>query len=178
MNSCTRNAVSAAYHDRPLGIGYGQTISQPFIVAYMTEALHLKGTEKVLEIGTGSGYQAAVLAETAQEVYSIEIIPELYKSAKSRLSRLGYKTIHLKNDDGYYGWEEHAPYDGIVVTCAAGHIPQPLIRQLKTGGRMIIPVGHPWSVQDLVIVTKDNNGKVKTKNVMPVRFVPLVREKE
>jgi protein-L-isoaspartate(D-aspartate) O-methyltransferase len=172
------DAVSAAYQDRPLGIGYGQTISQPFIVAYMTEALHLKGTEKVLEIGTGSGYQAAVLAETAQEVYSIEIIPELYKSAKSRLSRLGYKTIHLKNDDGYYGWEEHAPYDGIVVTCAAGHIPQPLIRQLKTGGRMIIPVGHPWSVQDLVIVTKDNNGKVKTKNVMPVRFVPLVREKE
>jgi len=165
-----------AYSDQPLPIGYGQTISQPYIVAYMTEVLELTGQEKVLEIGTGSGYQAAILAETAGEIYSIEIIPQLYQSARDRLDRLGYEKINLKIGDGYFGWPEQAPFDAIIVTCAAGHIPPPLIEQLKAGGKMVIPVGRPWSVQSLVLAEKDDQGQVRTRNLMAVRFVPLMRE--
>lgn len=164
-----------AYKDRPLSIGYGQTISQPYVVAFMTEILSFTGNEKVLEIGTGSGYQAAILGEVAGQVFSMEIIPELYKYASDNLSRKSYSNIQLKSGDGYYGWEEHAPFDRIIVTCAAGHIPPSLLKQLKNGGRMIIPVGKPWAVQSLVLVEKDMNGRVTTRNMMTVRFVPLTR---
>ncbi len=166
-----------AYADRPLPIGFGQTISQPFIVAYMTEILNLSGTEKVLEIGTGSGYQAAILAHTAGEVYSIEIIPELYREARKRLSKPGYGRVHLKADDGYFGWPEQAPFDRIIVTCAAGHIPPPLIKQLKRGGIMVIPVGRPWMTQTLILVEKNQQNKITTRGLMSVRFVPLIRRK-
>lgn len=169
--------IGAAYRDRPLSIGYGQTISQPYIVAFMTEVLKLTGREKVLEIGTGSGYQAAILAETTGPVFSIEIIPELHQSAKERLARLGYKKVRTMAGDGYFGWPDKAPFDGIIVTCAAGHIPPPLIGQLKPGGRMVIPVGGPWSVQSLVLAEKDEGGRVRTRALMYVRFVPLVRRK-
>jgi len=168
--------LKMAYSDQPLPIGYGQTISQPYIVAYMTEVLELTGKERVLEIGTGSGYQAAILAAMAGEVYSVEIIPQLYESARDRLARLGYEKIKLKLGDGYFGWPEQAPFDAIIVTCAAGHIPPPLIEQLKVGGKMVIPVGHPWSVQSLVLAEKDDQGQVKTRSLMAVRFVPLMRE--
>ncbi|MBU2551477.1 MAG: protein-L-isoaspartate(D-aspartate) O-methyltransferase [Proteobacteria bacterium] len=174
----SREAVSEAYEDRPLPIGYGQTISQPYIVAFMTEALKLTGGEKVLEIGTGSGYQAAVLAETAGRVHSIEIIPELHRSARKRLAGLGYGAIQLKETDGYYGWPDQGPFDAIIVTCAAGHIPPPLVEQLGPGGRIIIPVGQPWMVQSLVLADKDASGRVRTRSLMQVRFVPLVRERE
>jgi protein-L-isoaspartate(D-aspartate) O-methyltransferase len=171
-----KNLRSAAYADEPLPIGFGQTISQPYIVAYMTELLDLTGREKVLEIGTGSGYQAAVLAETCAEVYSIEIIPQLYAQAEKRLENLGYDRIRLKAADGYYGWPDKAPFDAIIVTCAAAHIPPPLLKQLKPGGRMVIPVGPPLFVQNLILVEKDLEGKVKTKSMLAVRFVPLVHE--
>ncbi|MBW1714095.1 MAG: protein-L-isoaspartate(D-aspartate) O-methyltransferase [Deltaproteobacteria bacterium] len=170
--------VDEAYDDRPLPIGYGQTISQPFIVAYMTEVLGLTGREKVLEIGTGSGYQAAVLAHTAQEVYSVEIIPQLHARSKKLLADLGLANVFLKAGDGYFGWAEKGPFDGIIVTCAAGHIPPPLLRQLKPGGRMVIPVGRPWFVQDLVLAKKKASGQVQTQTLMAVRFVPLVRAGE
>ncbi|MDI6766204.1 MAG: protein-L-isoaspartate(D-aspartate) O-methyltransferase [Bacteroidota bacterium] len=163
-----------AYKDHPLPIGYGQTISQPYIVALMTELAEVTKGEKVLEIGTGSGYQAAVLAEITDSVYTIEIITELTTQVKHRFQRLGYKKIVAKNADGYYGWKEYAPFDAIVVTAAAEHIPPPLIEQLKEGGKMIIPVGHPLQVQDLLVVEK-KDGKVRSKNIIPVRFVPLVR---
>ncbi|MFH1091144.1 MAG: protein-L-isoaspartate(D-aspartate) O-methyltransferase [Pseudomonadota bacterium] len=165
-----------AYEDRPWPIGYGQTISQPYIVAYMTEVLKLTGREKVLEIGTGSGYQAAILAETAAAVYSIEIIPELYESAQKRLNQLGYKDIKLRAGDGYYGWPGEEDFDGIIVTCAADHIPPPLIKQLKVGGRLVIPVGPAWAVQTLMLVEKKPNGEVSRQGLMQVRFVPLIRE--
>ncbi len=168
--------VRLAYADRPLPIGYGQTISQPYIVAYMTEVLGLTGREKVLEIGTGSGYQAAVLSQTAGRVFSVEIITALYEQAKARLARLGYE-VRLKNDDGYFGWPKAAPFDAIVVTCAAGHIPPPLLKQLKPGGRMVIPVGPPMFIQKLVLVEKSAAGLISTRTLMPVRFVPLVRGK-
>jgi len=168
--------LKMAYSDQPLPIGYGQTISQPYIVAYMTEVLALTGQEKVLEIGTGSGYQAAVLAATAKEVYSIEIVPQLYQSSRDLLDRLGCEKIKLKLGDGYFGWPEQAPFDAIIVTCAAGHIPPPLIEQLKVGGKMVIPVGRPWSVQSLVLAEKDDQGQVRTRSLMAVRFVPLMRE--
>ncbi len=164
-----------AYADHPLPIGYGQTISQPYIVAVMTELLRLRSTDKVLEIGTGSGYQAAILAEIVQEVYSVEIIEPLYLQAKERLERLGYKNIHLKCGDGYYGWEEHAPYDAIIVTCAPDHIPQPLVNQLADGGRMVIPVGPPGSYQVLWLVERQGD-KIKTERIMGVAFVPLTRK--
>ncbi|MBW2619234.1 MAG: protein-L-isoaspartate(D-aspartate) O-methyltransferase [Deltaproteobacteria bacterium] len=167
---------SWAYFDQPLPIGYGQTISQPYVVAYMTEILGLKGEEKVLEIGAGSGYQAAVLAEIVTEVYSIEIIPELYAQAKERLTNLGYDKVELKAADGYYGWPKKAPFDAIIVTCAAAHIPPPLIKQLKRGGRMVIPVGPPMFIQTIVLVKKEMDGQVKTTSLLPVTFVPLVRE--
>ena len=165
-----------AYVDQPLPIGYGQTISQPYVVAYMTELLGLQGKEKVLEVGTGSGYQAAVLAEIVEEIYSIEIIPELYAQAKERLANQGYDKVELKAADGYYGWPQKAPFDAIIVTCAAAHIPPPLIKQLKRGGRMVIPVGPPMFIQTIVLVEKEVSGQVKTTSLLPVTFVPLVRE--
>ncbi|MDI6640953.1 MAG: protein-L-isoaspartate(D-aspartate) O-methyltransferase [Elusimicrobiota bacterium] len=164
------NVRKLAYEDYPLPIGEGQTISQPYIVAFMTEQLSLRGSEKVLEIGTGSGYQAAILAELCREVYSIEIIPELALKAEKLLKEIGYKNIKIKIGDGYLGWEEHSPFDAIIVTCAPEHIPQPLIDQLAEGGRMIIPVGKYF--QELVLIKK-LKGKIIKKRVLPVRFVPM-----
>jgi len=165
-----------AYVDSPLPIGLDQTISQPYIVAFMTEALKLNHNSKVLEIGTGSGYQAAVCAEIAQKVYSIEIVEELAKSAKKLLKELGYPNVFVKAGDGYFGWPEHGPFDAIIGTAAAGRIPQPLVDQLKSGGRMILPHGSPRGFQHLVLITKDKDGKLHRKNVMPVRFVPMTGE--
>jgi protein-L-isoaspartate(D-aspartate) O-methyltransferase len=163
-----------AYVDSPLPIGEGQTISQPYIVAFMTEALKLKGGEKVLEIGTGSGYQAAVLAEIAKEVYTIEIIPSLGRRANELLKKLAYNNIHVNIGDGYRGLPEQAPYDAIMVTAAPGHIPQPLVDQLKKEGRMIIPVGDFY--QELILITKKPDGNIKKQSVLPVRFVPMTGE--
>lgn len=165
-----------AYDDNPLPIGYGQTISQPYIVAFMTSGIEPKKDHKVLEIGTGSGYQAAVLAEIVKEVYTIEIIEELFNSAKKRLKQLSYKNVKTKYADGYYGWEEHAPFDAIVVTAAAEYVPPPLLEQLKDGGKMIIPVGTPFFNQNLVLIVKKGEEFV-TKNLLPVRFVPFTRKK-
>ena len=164
-----------AYADHPLPIGYGQTISQPFIVAWMTELLEIEQGDKVLEIGTGSGYQAAVLAELTDNVYTVEIIEELEKSAEERLKRLGYTRVKVKHADGYYGWEEYAPYDAIIVTCAPDHIPQPLVQQLKDGGRMVLPVGPPGGYQSLWLIRKQGD-QVLSKNLGGVRFVPLTGE--
>jgi protein-L-isoaspartate(D-aspartate) O-methyltransferase len=163
-----------AYEDRPLPIGLGQTISQPYIVAYMTELLKVDKNSKTLEIGTGSGYQAAILAEIVKDVYTIEIFEELGEKAQERFERLEYQNVTTKVGDGYYGWEEFAPFDGIIVTCAADHIPPPLIEQLKPRGRMVIPVGGVFQVQMLMLVMKDDEGKVTVKNMLPVRFVPLL----
>jgi len=165
-----------AYVDAPLAIGHGQTISQPYVVAVMTELLHLKPTDRVLEIGTGSGYQAAVLAEIAAQVYTIEIIEPLATSAAERLKRLGYSTVQVKCGDGFLGWPEHAPFDAIIVTCAVDPIPEPLIKQLKPGGRLVIPEGQPMSEQWLVLVEKDPSGKIGRRRVLPVAFVPMTRE--
>lgn len=161
-----------AYEDSPLPIGEGQTISQPYIVALMTECLNLEGEEKVLEVGTGSGYQAAILSELAKEVYTIEIVGPLAERAEELLKNLGYRNVKVKCDDGYLGWEEYAPFDGIIVTCAPEHIPQPLIDQLAEGGRMVIPVGETQFPQVLKLVEK-REGKVTMRNVVPVRFVPM-----
>lgn len=165
-----------AYADQPLPIGEGQTISQPYIVAYMTEILNLKPGEKVLEIGTGSGYQAAILAEVEAEVYSIEVIEPLAIRARNVLENLGYKNIFLKIGDGYQGWPEHAPFDAIMVTCSPSKIPEPLKEQLAEGGRMIIPVGQTNTIQFLYLLEK-RKGKIRQQNVMPVRFVPMIDEK-
>ena len=162
-----------AYKNRPLPIGYGQTISQPAVVAIMTDLLQLKQTDRVLEIGTGSGYQAAVLAELVDKVYSIEIVPELAERAAGDLKRTAYDNVILRHGDGYYGWKDAAPFDAVIVTAAASHIPPPLIKQLKPGGRMIIPVGGRFMVQHLILVTKDEAGKVITRQILPVKFVPL-----
>ncbi len=167
-----------AYADRPLPIGYGQTISQPYIVGYMTELLDVEEDAVVLEIGTGSGYQAAILSPLAKEVYSIEIIDELEARARGVLEKLAYDNVKTKAGDGYHGWPEHAPYDSIIVTAAASHIPPPLVEQLKPGGRMVIPVGPPGQVQHLMIVEKDEEGNIQQRNIMPVRFVPLTRAQE
>lgn len=168
---------SEAHGDFPLPIGHSQTISQPYIVAYMTELLRLKPGAKTLEVGTGSGYQAAVLAEvTRTNVYSIEIVEPLAKTAAERLKRLGYGQIAVKSGDGYLGWPEHAPFDAIIVTAGAPHVPPPLVEQLKRGGRMVIPVGDAWAVQSLVIVEKLPDGTVKKRDDLPVRFVPLTRK--
>lgn len=166
--------IERAYDDSPLPIGYGQTISQPYIVAYMTAVINPEPGQKVLEIGTGSGYQAAVLAEIVDEVYTIEIITELYSSAKERLEELGYKNITCINADGYYGIKNAAPFDAIVVTAASEHIPPPLIEQLKDGGKMIIPVGSPFLNQTLILVEK-NGEEITTTALLPVRFVPFTR---
>lgn len=160
-----------AYQDEPLPIGEGQTISQPYIVAYMSEVLHLKGDERILEVGTGSGYQAAILAEIVKEVFTIEIISVLSLKAQKVLEKLGYKNIYFKIGDGTFGWEEHAPYDAIIVTAAPAKVPQALEEQLKISGRMVIPVGSTF--QELVLVTREKK-KFKKKKLLPVRFVPLI----
>lgn len=162
-----------AYENRPLPIGYGQTISQPYIVAMMTNLLNLKKNHRVLEIGTGSGYQAAILAELSDNVYSIEIIEGLGKQAAHNLKKAGYAAVHIRIGDGYYGWEAVAPFDGIVVTAVTSHIPPPLIKQLKPGGRMVIPVGSAFMTQYLVLLMKDAANKVITRQIVPVSFVPL-----
>ncbi len=166
-----------AYEDGPLPIGHGQTISQPYIVAYMTEILRIEPNDRVLEVGTGSGYQAAILAELAKEVVSLEIIKPLAQSAAKRLERLGYRNITVLDGDGYFGWESAAPYDAIVVTAAATHVPPPLVAQLKRGGRMAIPVGETAWTQNLLLIEKDKDGKLTTRNLIPMRFVPLTRER-
>lgn len=165
-----------AYRDHPLPIGYGQTISQPFIVAAMTALLEVESGDRVLEIGTGSGYQAAVLDELQVAVYTIEIIEPLAQEARARLAKLGYDDVQTRVGDGYFGWEENGPYDAIIVTAAASHIPQPLIRQLKSGGVMVIPVGDRFLTQHLVLVTKASDGAVQLRQLLPVRFVPLTGE--
>jgi protein-L-isoaspartate(D-aspartate) O-methyltransferase len=165
---------TASYEDGPLPIGRGQTISQPYIVAFMTEQLQPKPNDRVLEIGTGSGYQAAILAGLVKDVYTIEIIDALAKDAEATLQRLGYKNVHVKVGDGYRGWPEHAPFDAITVTCAPDHVPQPLIDQLKEGGRMIIPVGG-FGDQELYLLEK-KNGQLQRRAVLPVRFVPMAGE--
>jgi protein-L-isoaspartate(D-aspartate) O-methyltransferase len=164
-----------SYTDQPLPIGLDQTISQPYIVALMTELLELRKDQKVLEIGTGSGYQAAVLAEIADSVWTIEILEPLAATAEQRLRSLGYRTVHVRSGDGYAGWPECAPFDRIIVTAAAEDIPGPLLEQLKEGGKMVIPVGAAFSIQSLVLVEK-REGRIVKKNVTAVRFVPLIRE--
>jgi protein-L-isoaspartate(D-aspartate) O-methyltransferase len=168
---------SRAYANMPLPIGHGQTISQPYIVALMTDLIRIDPGDKVLEIGTGSGYQAAVLAEMGAEVFTIEIIKPLASQASKRLTSLGYDTVKTRKGDGYYGWQEEAPFDAIVVTAAASHIPPPLIRQLKPGGVMVIPVGSRFLVQQLVLVSKNGAGDITTRQILPVRFVPLTGDR-
>jgi protein-L-isoaspartate(D-aspartate) O-methyltransferase len=169
----------SAYRDHPLAIGYGQTISQPYIVALMTEWLKPNTDEIAFEVGTGSGYQAAVLSQIVQSVYTIEIIPALGEAAEKRIREIGYKNIIMKIGDGYFGWEEHAPFDCIIVTAASDHIPPPLITQLKKGGRMVIPVGHPFRVQKLMLIEKSEEGEIQVKSILPgVMFVPFVRERK
>ncbi len=163
-----------AYEPHPLPIGEGQTISQPYIVGFMTQILRLKETDRVLEVGTGSGYQAAVAAKIAAEVYSVEIHESLAARSRKTLSDLGFRNVVVRQGDGYYGWEEMVPFDAIIVTCAGGHVPPPLLRQLKNGGRMIMPVGGPFMTQNLVLIQKDARGSVTQKNVLPVAFVRLL----
>jgi protein-L-isoaspartate(D-aspartate) O-methyltransferase len=168
--------IQQAYGDHPLPIGYGQTISQPFIVAFMTEILKLDKSSKVLEVGTGSGYQAAILAEICDSVYTVEIVEELGNRAKQLFKELGYNNIKVKIGDGYEGWDKYSPYDAIIVTCAPTHVPEPLEDQLKEGGRMIIPVGERY-IQELVLLTKKND-TLRQSSVLDVRFVPMVDEKD
>ncbi len=164
-----------AYEDHPLPIGEGQTISQPYVVALMTQALTLKGDERILEVGTGSGYQAAVLAEIARDVFTVEIRPELYGKTRDKLRSLGYQNIHTKQGDGYLGWPDEAPFDAIIITASTDRLPPPLIAQLKEGGRMIMPLGDSTFFQRLTLVTK-KNGKTEMKTLESVRFVPLIGE--
>ena len=171
------NQLPHAYRNRPLPIGHGQTISQPYIVALMTDLARAEPGHKVLEVGTGSGYQAAVMAHLAQAVYTIEIVEPLGLQAMQRLRELGYDKVQVRLGDGYHGWAEHAPYDAILVTAAASHIPPPLIRQLKAGGRMVIPVGAAFMVQQLMLVEKNLDGTVSTRQVLPVAFVPLTGQR-
>jgi protein-L-isoaspartate(D-aspartate) O-methyltransferase len=166
--------LASAYADHPLPIGYGQTISQPYIVAAMTELLRVKPDSTVLEIGTGSAYQAAILAELARQVYTIEIVEELCVQARSRLADMGYRNVQVICGDGYYGWEKAAPYDAIIVTCAPDHVPQPLVNQLADGGRMVIPVGPPGMYQVLWVIERHGE-EIKSEQVMGVAFVPLTR---
>jgi protein-L-isoaspartate(D-aspartate) O-methyltransferase len=162
-----------AYDNRPLPIGYGQTISQPYIVALMTDLIAPQPGDRVLEVGTGSGYQAAVLAEIVAQVFTIEIIEPLYVSATDRLASLGYDNVTTRLGDGYFGWEDEAPFDAIVVTAAPSHVPPPLVRQLAKGGRMVIPVGGRWATQQLLLIERTRNDEIITRQVAPVRFVPL-----
>ena len=166
-----------AYANRPLPIGMGQTISQPFIVALMTDLMDVKPGDRVLEVGTGSGYQAAVLAELVAKVYSIEIVEPVGKRAAADLEALGYRNVATRIGDGYNGWPEAAPFDGILVTAAAPYVPKPLVEQLKPGGRLVIPVGGQWQVQDLQVIEKKADGSTVTRRTIPVRFVPLTRSK-
>jgi protein-L-isoaspartate(D-aspartate) O-methyltransferase len=161
-----------AYADGPLPIGHGQTISQPFIVAYMTQAMELRKEDTVLEIGTGSGYQAAILGKLTKEVYTIEIVQPLAESARAVLSKLGFENVHVRLGDGYLGWPEKAPFDAIIVTCAPDHVPEPLISQLKEGGRLVIPVGAAGGIQQLVLLRK-RNGQISKEKMLDVRFVPM-----
>jgi protein-L-isoaspartate(D-aspartate) O-methyltransferase len=172
-----QEVANEAYTDQPVPIGYQQTISQPYIVAYMTEVSKPDPKKKVLEIGTGSGYQAAVLAEITDTVYTIEIVPELAKESAARLRKMGYNNIVSKHGDGYKGWAEHAPYDIIIVTAAPNNIPEPLIQQLAENGRMVIPVGSPGGIQELLLLEKQD-GKIKRSRLSFVRFVPFTRDKE
>lgn len=165
-----------SYHDQPVAIGFGQTISQPYIVAFMTELLQTGAGDVVLEVGTGSGYQTAVLSRLVRQVYTIEIVKDLGEKARLRLKTLGYDNVEVMIGDGYKGWPEHAPFDAIIVTAAAEHIPPPLIDQLKPGGRIVIPVGGIYAVQDLMLITKDASSKVIKESIIPVRFVPLLRK--
>jgi protein-L-isoaspartate(D-aspartate) O-methyltransferase len=162
-----------AYQNNPLPIGYGQTISQPYIVAYMNQMLNLTAGDKVLEIGTGSGYHAATLSELTPNVFSIEIIRELGEQAAGYFDEYGYETIQTKIADGYYGWEDYAPFDAIIVTAASGHIPPPLVEQLKPDGVIVIPIGSPYQTQTLMKITKDEDGNIRTERDLPVRFVPM-----
>jgi protein-L-isoaspartate(D-aspartate) O-methyltransferase len=166
-----------AYENRPLPIGHEQTISQPYIVALMTDLLKVGRQDRVLEVGTGSGYQAAVLAELVRSVYTIEIVKPLAAEARERLARLGYRNVEVRAGDGYQGWEEHAPFDAIMVTAGAREVPPPLVHQLKPGGRMVIPVGPAQSVQYLTLIEKQADGSVRSSRVAPVRFVPFTRER-
>jgi protein-L-isoaspartate(D-aspartate) O-methyltransferase len=165
-----------AYANHPLSIGHGQTISQPYIVALMSDLMAVDKQSKVLEVGTGSGYQAAILGELAGQVFSVEIVPELAQDAKQRLARLGYDNITVRHGNGRLGWQEQAPFDAIMVTAAAESIPPALVEQLKPGGRLVIPVGSPWGGQQLLLLTKDAGGKLHERNVLPVAFVPLTGE--
>lgn len=165
-----------AYENGPLPIGRGQTISQPYIVALMTDLLEPKPGDVMLEVGTGSGYQAAVLAQVVRKVYTLEIIEQLAIRAKSRLSRLGYRNVEARVGDGYLGWQEQAPFDGIIVTAAAAHVPPALVEQLKPGARLVIPVGHPYMSQTLQVVEKGERGDITTRDILSVAFVPLTRE--
>lgn len=167
-----------AFRNGAVRIGYGQTISQPFIVALMTDLLAPRAEHKVLEVGTGSGYQAAVLARLVGHVFSVEIIEALATSAQERLARLGYDNVTVRNADGYHGWEEHAPYDGIIVTAAAPHVPPPLVAQLKPGARLVIPVGLPHACQVLKLIEKHADGSSSSRDVLGVAFVPLTRSKQ
>jgi protein-L-isoaspartate(D-aspartate) O-methyltransferase len=169
--------IKNAYANRPLPIGHGQTISQPYIVALMTVLAGVDESSRVLELGTGSGYQAAVLAELVSEVYTIEIIAPLAESASRRFARLGYDNVTVRHGDGYYGWKEHAPFDAVLVTAAASHIPQPLVDQLVVGGKMVIPVGSGFAVQQLVLVEKLGIDRVRVRQILPVRVVPLTGER-
>ena len=169
--------LDAAFENGPLPIGHGQTISQPYIVALMTDMLELEADDTVLEIGTGSGYQTAVLSQLCKQVYTIEYIPALADMARARLQRLGYDNIESISGNGYDGWPEYAPYDGIIVTAAASHIPKPLIEQLKPGGRLVIPVGRPHLYQELTLVEKNKAGEINIKEVLGVAFVPLQGER-
>jgi protein-L-isoaspartate(D-aspartate) O-methyltransferase len=166
---------AAAYADGPLPIGQGQTISQPYIVAFMTEAIGPRRGQRVLEVGTGSGYQAAVLAELVGGVYTVELLPELAEAAKKRLARLGYRNVHVKTGDGYLGWPDKGPFDAVVVTCGAKEVPRPLFEQFKPGGKMVIPVGESGENQTLRVITKGAGGKREVRDLLPVRFVPLRR---
>jgi protein-L-isoaspartate(D-aspartate) O-methyltransferase len=173
-----KSYLAAAFDNGPLPIGHGQTISQPYIVALMTDLLELEEDDSVLEIGTGSGYQTAILAQLCKQVYTVEYIPALADMAKARFDRLGYSNIESMTGNGYDGWPEHAPYDGIIVTAAASHIPKPLLEQLKPDGRLVIPIGHPHLYQELTLVTKDDDGEVNIKDVLGVAFVPLQGERD
>jgi len=166
-----------AYENRPLPIGHQQTISQPYVVALMTDLLKLGSQDRVLEIGTGSGYQAAILSQLVRSVYTIEIVEPLAAEARQRLGDLGYRNVEVRTGDGYKGWEEHAPFDAIMVTAGADEIPPPLLRQLKPGGRMVIPVGPASGIQSLTLIEKQADGSIRSRQVVPVRFVPFTRER-